>query len=104
DLWDVSYSYNSKNILTSVIKKSNEEVQFKKELIKSDGIEYNYKVFRNIESRFEDNDIIKFNLKKNSYEEYNKHFEFGIIRETFTKLKRIYYKRETIKKEEFILK
>ncbi|OXG07092.1 hypothetical protein B0A64_09775 [Flavobacterium araucananum] len=98
DDWEVNYLYNSKNILSSVIKKSNEEVQFKKELIKSDGLEYEYRLFRNVENRFEDNDIIKFNLKKNTYEEYNKHFQFGLLKEISTKLKRVFYKKEKVKK------
>jgi hypothetical protein len=105
DVWDVMYLYNNKNILSSVIKKSKDEgIQFKKELIQSNGIKYKYKVFRNVESRFQDDNIITFNLKENTYEEYQKHFQFGLVKETSSRVTRIFYqkKKKKIKKKSLL--
>lgn len=95
DIWNVTYGYNKENILSSVIKKSKEnDLNFEKKLLSKKGMEYKYRIYRNVESRFEDNNVITFNVLNNTYNALYSHFQFGLVKEEISQLKRILYKKE----------
>ena len=95
DIWNVTYNYNKKNILVSVIKKTNDnEISFEKKLVLKKGTEYKYKIRNNVESRFEDNNEITFDIIKHTYNKLQNHFQYGIIKEEISQTKRILYQKE----------
>ena len=95
DIWSVSYTYNKDNILTSVIKTSTEnDLGFEKKLLSKKATEFKYKIFNNVESRFEDNDEITFDIKKNTYAALQSHFQYGLVKEEISQLKRVLYIKE----------
>lgn len=92
DIWNVTYNYNKKNILVSVIKKTiDNEIGFEKKLVFKKGTEYKYKIRNNVESRFEDNDEITFDIIKNTYNLFQNHFQYGKIKEEISQIKRVLY-------------
>ena len=94
DTWSVSYNYNKRDILISIMKKSTEgEIGFEKKLLSHKGTEYKYKIHHNEENRFEDNDEVIFDVDKNTYNAIQSHFQFGLIKEEISQIKRLYYKK-----------
>jgi hypothetical protein len=95
DIWNVTYNYNKKNILISVIKKTiDNEIGFEKKLVFKNGSEYKYKIRNNVESRFEDNDEIMFDIIKNTYNSLQNHFQYGKIKEEISQTKRVLYQKK----------
>ena len=95
DIWNVTYNYNKRNILVSVIKKTvDNEIGFEKKLVFKNGSEYKYKIRNNVESRFEDNDEITFDIIKNTYNSLQNHFQYGIIKEDISQTKRVLYQKK----------
>lgn len=93
DTWSVSYNYNKSDILISIVKKSTEgEIGFEKKLLSHKGTEYKYKIYSNVESRFEDNNEVIFDVDKNTYSGMQSHFQIGIVKEEVSQLKRTFYK------------
>lgn len=94
DIWNITYKYDQNNNLTSVIKKSTEdEVGFEKKLLFKKGSEFKYKIFNNVETRYEDNDEITFDIQKNTYNSLQNHFQFGLVKEETSQLKRTLYQK-----------
>ncbi|MDQ0594001.1 hypothetical protein QFZ37_002370 [Chryseobacterium ginsenosidimutans] len=92
DIWKVNYNYNKNGILISVIKKTNDgELGFEKKLIYKKATEYKYKIHKNVESRYEDNNNITFDINKDTYNVLQNHFQSGLIKEEISQLKRILY-------------
>ncbi|MDP9958122.1 hypothetical protein [Epilithonimonas hungarica] len=89
DIWNVNYKYNKNGVLMYLIKKSNdEEIGYEKKLLSQKGREYKYKIYSNVESRFEDNNVIAFDTDKNTYNAILSHFQFGKVKEEISQLKR----------------
>jgi len=89
DIWNVEYKYNKNGILIYVIKKSiDREISYEKKLLFQNGREYKYKIYSNIESRFEDNNEITFDIDKSTYNAILSHFQFGNVKEEISQLKR----------------
>jgi hypothetical protein len=94
DKWKVNYGYNKSNVLNSISQISTEqEVRFEKKLISNQGSLYRYYEHRNIESRFEDQDSVSFDINKNTYTASLSHFQFGLIKQEISKLDRVLYKK-----------
>ncbi|MFC6269767.1 hypothetical protein [Frigoriflavimonas asaccharolytica] len=94
DIWNVTYTYDKNNILLSILKKSTDNVvAFEKKLIQKKGSQYKFKIYNNVESRYEDNNEISFDIKKNTYISLQHHFQFGIVKEEISQLKRVLYKK-----------
>ena len=95
DVWTVTYNYNKKNILISVIKKTiDNEIGFEKKLVFKNGSEYKYKIRNNVESRFEDKYEITFDFIKNTYNSLQNHFQYGKIKEEISQTKRVLYQKK----------
>ncbi|MCU7618758.1 hypothetical protein NZ698_16300 [Chryseobacterium sp. PBS4-4] len=89
DIWNVGYKYNKNGALMYVIKKSiDKEISYEKRLLFQKKGEYKYKIYSNVESRFENNNVITFDIDKNTYTAIRSHFQFGNIREETSQLKR----------------
>ena len=95
DPWSVIYKYDKNNILQSVTKTSTDgETYFEKKLVSKKNTEYKYKVHNNVESRYEDNDEITFDVNKNTYSVTQNHFQFGLVKEETAQIKTILFKKE----------
>ncbi|QIY91209.1 hypothetical protein [Chryseobacterium gallinarum] len=95
DTWNVIYKYDKSNILQSVAKTSTDgEISFEKKLLSKKNTEYKFKVHNNVESRYEDNDEITFDVNKNTYSRMQSHFQFGLVKEETSQLKTILFRKE----------
>lgn len=94
DIWNVTYCYDKDNVLKSVSKKSlDNEVSFEKKLLLKKGTEYIYKIYINVESRYEDNDELTFDIKNNDFKLLHSRFHFGSLREENLVLERILFQK-----------
>ncbi|KFF74993.1 hypothetical protein HX13_08595 [Chryseobacterium sp. P1-3] len=66
----------------------------KKKLLSKKNTEYKFKVHNNVESRYEDNDEITFDVNKNTYSRMQSHFQFGLVKEETSQLKTILFRKE----------
>ncbi|MCT2408071.1 hypothetical protein NZD88_11020 [Chryseobacterium antibioticum] len=95
DMWNVTYKYNNDNTLQLVTKISTDgEFAFEKKLLSKNGTEYKYKVHNNVESKYEDNDEVTFDVNKNTYSIVQNHFQFGLVKEEISQIKRILFTQE----------
>lgn len=95
DIWNVKYTYNKNGVLQSVKKMSEDgEVSYERKLISKNATKYKYKTYKNVESRYEDNNEVTFDVGKNTYSILQSHFQFGLVKEETSQLNFIFYKRE----------
>ena len=79
--WQIFYSYNKNNILTSVKQKTKDEVRYTKILISNISNVLSYQIYWQVDERFSDDKKETFDITQNAYCEKGTYLQIGLNRE-----------------------
>ena len=79
--WQIFYSYNRNNVLTSVKQKTKDEVRYTKTLISNVSNMLSYQIYWQVDERFSDDKKETFDITQNVYSEKGTYLQVGLNKE-----------------------